>query len=77
MNKTQVVVKQDEEKPIATEIIAKAIVDISAATNKMLAAGLKQETIVILVSSRSGISKKNVNIVINCLSSLREIYCTR
>lgn len=75
-NSRSVVVKQ-EEPEIPAEVMAKAIVEISDGMKKMLRAGLKQKTIVILVSVHTGVSRTNVENVINCLESLRDIYCTK
>ena len=72
-----VAVKQDEQEPIAAEVMAKAIIQISEATKKMLRAGLKQRTIEILVSAQSGISRKTVGIVVNNLADLRQDFCSK
>jgi len=72
-----VIVKQDEQEPIAAEIIAKALIEISEATKKMLRAGLKYETIVTLVAAHSGVAKKDVRLVINNLEDMKEIWCSK
>lgn len=77
MNKSTVVVKQDEEKPIAAEVMAKAIIDISRATQAILSAGLKYETIVTLVHANSGVPKRDVRLVINNLSEMQAIWCSK
>ncbi len=77
MKNKAVVVKQDEQQPIAAEVIAQSIVKISDATKALLSAGLRYETIVALVHDRSGVAKSTIRIVINNLESLRENWTTR
>ena len=72
-----VIVKQNEQEPIAAEVIAKAIIDISKATKAILGAGLKYETIVTLVHAHSGVAKRDVRLVINNLSEMQAIWCSK
>ena len=74
---SKVTVGQDLEAPIAAAIIAEAIVKISAASEALLKAGLKQETIVTLIHDRSKVSKNNIRIVLNNLADLRKDWTTR
>lgn len=71
------VVVQEPDKPIAEEIIAKAIIDISEATKKALNAGLKREAIVTLIHANSSVGKPHIRLVLNNLESLRQTWCTR
>lgn len=77
MNKNKVTVKQHPDEPVATEIIARAIIDISDAMKKLSTSGLKRKAIVALVHDTSGIRKGDIEIVLNNLESLRETWCSR
>lgn len=44
---------------------------------KILAAGLKYETIVTLVAANSGVPKSQVRLVINNLDQMKETYCSK
>lgn len=65
------------QEPIGAELIAKAIIDISAGMKKVLAAGLKYEAIVTLVAASSGVPKSQVRLVINNLDQMKETYCSK
>lgn len=64
-------------EPIPAEIIASAIVKISEATTAMLRAGLKYETIVTLVHDNSKVAKRDIRLVLNNLSELKENFCSK
>jgi hypothetical protein len=79
MNKprTKIEVKQDPEAPIAAEVIAKAIIDIDASAKAILTAGLKYETIVTLIHDHSGLSKRDIRLVLNNLTAMRQTWCSK
>jgi hypothetical protein len=77
MPKSSVVVKQAADAPVAAEIIAQAIIDISDAAKRLNNAGLKRRAVVALIHDVSGIAKRDIEIVLNNLESLREQWCTR
>jgi hypothetical protein len=70
------IVKQPDP-PVAGEIIATAIIEISDAMRKLSTSGLKRKTIVALVHDTSGIGKRDIEIVLNNLETLRETWCTK
>lgn len=71
------VVKQKPEEPIAPEIIAKALIDMSEGIKKALSAGLKREAIVVLIQARTKISQRDIYLVMENLEHLRSFWCTR
>lgn len=77
MNNTNVRVKQDPQEPVAAEIVAKAIIDISDAMKKLSNSGLKRTAIIALVHDSTGLPKRVVNSVLTSLEDLRTEWCTR
>lgn len=71
---TKIQVKQDPENEVATEIMAQAIIDISRGVKLLLNGRLKREAVVILIKEKSGISKRNIEIVLNNLVELEELW---
>jgi hypothetical protein len=74
---SKVTVRQQPDEPIAVEVIARAIIDISDAMKKLSTSGLKRRAIVALIHDHSGIGKRDIEIVLNNLESLRETWCSR
>lgn len=72
-----VFVKQDEQAPIAAEIMAKAIIDIAEAMERLDNSGLRRKAVVALIHDTSGIGKRDIEIVLNNLELLRTTWCTR
>jgi hypothetical protein len=72
----KVTVKQKDE-PVAAEVLATAIIDISDAMKKVNASGLKRRAIVALIHDQSKIGKREIEIVLNNLDCLRADWCTR
>jgi hypothetical protein len=70
-------VKQQDDKPVAAEVIAQALVDISDGMKRLSNSGLKRKAVVALVHDQSKISKRAIEIVLNNLESLRADWCTR
>jgi hypothetical protein len=77
MSKTKIVVTQDADAPVATEILAKSIVEIDKHFKAVLNAGLKRETLVSLIHDSSGIAKGTIRVVLNNLETLKEQWCSK
>jgi hypothetical protein len=77
MSNRKVVIKQQPDDPVATEVIARAIIDISDSMKRLSTSGLKRKAIVALVHDTSGIRKGDIEIVLNNLEALRETWCSR
>jgi hypothetical protein len=75
MNK--ITVKQQPDEPVAAEVIARAIIDISDSMKKLSTSGLKRKAVVALIHDHSGIRKGDIEIVLNNLEALRETWCSR
>lgn len=74
---SKIIVKRQPDEPVATEVIARAIVEISDAMKKLSTSGLKRKAIVTLIHDHSGIGKRDIEIVLNNLDALRETWCSR
>ncbi len=68
-------IKKNEENPESKEILAEAIVNIGAASKKLLASGLNRDAIVVLLHDATKISKRDINIILNGLTRLEGWYC--
>jgi len=70
-------VVQDEAQPIERDILAQAIVDISASTKALTASGLNQRAMIVLLHDHTGIPKRDIALVLDGLGELRKAYTTR
>lgn len=75
MGRKKIIIKQDKEDPIADHVLAKCIVEISEAMQKLLSSGLNRRAIIALIHDRSKINKSDICIILNNLEALREDYC--
>lgn len=76
----QVVVKQDEEKPVPEEILAAAIVNLSKGFQRAMEAGLTRSAITLLVRDMlpspmsNQPSRAQIDMVLRALPRLAETY---
>lgn len=77
MQTKKIVVTHDVDAPVATEILAKSIVEIDKHFKAVLTAGLKRETLVALLHDSSGIAKGTIRVVLNNLETLKEQWCSK
>ena len=70
-------VKKSEENPESTEILAKAIVDISKAFNKLYDGGLNEDAIIILIQDSTKLPKRDIRLVLDSLRRLESWYCRK
>lgn len=70
------VVQDPSADPIGAEIIARSIIEIDNAMKQVMKSGLKRSAIVALIHDRSGIGKRDIEIVLNNLECLRKDWCT-
>lgn len=73
--KTKVKVEQNPEEVIEKPVLAKAIVDISKAFNKLVGSGLNERAIVCLVHDGSGVGKPDIRAVLWSLKNLEKDFC--
>lgn len=62
------------DTPAGPEIIEKAIIDLAAGMKRLNNTRLKRDTIVALLHDHSGVAKRTIQIVLNNLESLEEIW---
>ena len=74
---TKIEIKQDPEAPVAAEILARSIVEIDTAMKRLSNSGLRRKAIVALIHDTSGIGKRDIEIVLNNLESLRATWCLK
>ena len=74
MPRQRVNVIQDEETPVPKDILAAEICKLSDATNKLILSGLNQKAVVILLRDATGLSKRDINAVLDGLGQLRAEY---
>jgi hypothetical protein len=76
MAKTKVMVDAGDP-PVDKVILAKAIVDASAAMKRLAASGLNQKAIRLLVSHSSGVNQTQVKCVLDSLEQLAADYTAK
>lgn len=69
-------VAQNQELRFSKEILADALLQISAAFQKLLASGLNRKAIVILIHDQSKVNKRQIELVLHNLEQLKEDYTT-
>lgn len=73
-----VTIKQNEEQPVATEILAEAIVTVSRAMKKVLAGPLADNALILLIQDAAGgrnrISQDDVRLVLRNAARLEELF---
>ena len=67
------------EPPESTEILASAITTLSSGMNKLLnnEAGLREDTIVLLLQDATKINKRDIRAILRALPRLRGRYCRK
>jgi len=68
-------VKQEDEKPVAKEVLAEAIVRIGEAADLLRKSGLNERAIVVLLNDYTKVGKGDIQLVLNGLRQLRAWYC--
>ena len=74
---TQIKIKKDEENPESVELLAKSIVQVADASEKLLNAGLNQRGLIVLLQDIIGasyITKAQIGLVLNSLPKLKAWY---
>ena len=68
-------VEQDPDQPVPKPVLAKSIVDISAGFKKLLASGLNERAVVVLVHDACGVGKPDIRAVLKSLTFLSSDFC--
>lgn len=71
---TDVTVKQDPDKPVTTEILAQAIVDIAAAMKRIDQGRLTRRALTVLLKDQTGVPMGTIDAIFNALASLERTY---
>lgn len=69
-----ITIKQDEKNPIPTEVIAEAIVEISAAIKKLNNSKLKPRVVYLLIKDMTGVPLGTIETVLNAAQSLEKTF---
>lgn len=69
-----VVVKQDEQQPVPTEVLAESIVAIAAGMKKIRAGRLGERALVVLLKDSTGVAQYEIKKVLDGLESLEATY---
>ena len=74
MSKKINVIQKEGEPEVAADILAKSIVEISDAMKVFNNSRLKRNTIVTLIHSHSKVAKRDIELVMNNLTELANIW---
>jgi len=74
MEKKIKTIQKDGEEPTPIEILEQSIIEIAKAMKKFQQSRVKQSTIVMLIQGSSHMSKRDIEIVLNNLMQLEEIF---
>jgi hypothetical protein len=69
------VVQKENAKPLEKEILADAIAKVSEAMRKLSASGLNRKAIVTLVKDATGITKTDIEMILDAMIDLKAMYC--
>ena len=69
------VVQKPDEEPIPKEVLAEAIVKISAAAVALRESGLNRRGIIILLQAKTHLSRETIVSVLDGLEDLKKDYC--
>ncbi len=67
-------IKQDDQAPVEKEVLAAAIVSISAAVKKLYESGLNRKAVVALIADDTKLGKGTIDTVLASLLDLRKTY---
>jgi hypothetical protein len=73
--KEQIRVVKNIEKPEPTEILAEAVIRIGDNFEKLQTSGLNKRAIVALIRDYTGISKREIELVLESLVKMKGWYC--
>lgn len=70
----KLIVKQNPEAEIPTEVLAQSIIDISKGIIRMRTGRLNDRALFVLLKDATGVSQQNIKLVIDGLQSLQTTY---
>jgi hypothetical protein len=73
-DKTPAKIIQDENEPVPTEILAKSVVAVSAAAQKLLAGGLTMRALMVLIHDQTAVPLAHIKLVLESAGDLAKQY---
>lgn len=70
----KITIKVSEENPEPLELIAKSIVDIAEAIEKINNSKLSRRTVVLILQDATGITQREINMILDLAPKLRSTY---
>ena len=70
----RVKVVQEVDAPVEKEVLAEAIIKISAAAEALRKSGLNEKAIIVLIADKTKFSKNTIRTVLDGLADLRRTY---
>ena len=77
MRGMKVKVRQVDEEPVSTEVLATAIARIADGFAKLTSSGLNRRALLVLVSASSGVNRRTVEVVLTAIEGLKAEYCKK
>lgn len=75
MKKSKILITQDQEDPVPTEILAASIRKIAKEMEAINQSGLNRRALLLLLSGATKLPMTDIDYVLNALSRLEELYC--
>jgi hypothetical protein len=70
----KVIVKQEAEKPVETEVLAAAIVEIGKAAKRLAASSLNRKAVIVLLAHQTGLGMGTIKTVLEGIADLESTY---
>lgn len=70
----KVTVTQDAERPVPPEVLAQAIVELSAAAKRLAASRLNRKAVIVLLAHDTGLPMKTISLVLDSIGHLEATY---
>ena len=67
----------ESEPPETPEVLAEAIIKISSAMRSLLDSGINRHAIVILLQADTKLSRASINLVLDSIDELEDLYCIK
>lgn len=77
MKKQKIEVENTEENQVPAKVLASSIEEIGRAMKKLSSTRLSRDAVVALIKDKTGHTKLTINIILNNLEQLEEIWLKR
>lgn len=74
MASKKVVVKQEPEKPVEVEVLARAIVEIGNAAKRLAASALNRKAVIVLLAHETKLPQGTIKSVLDGIADLESTY---